>query len=128
MKKFFAVLLIVWAAAGCATTDATMRAFLGESSSDLVAILGRPDQQIPDGQGGEIWVYTEVQTATVEPERTQPGEMYGLSSANDPRNAYNGYSARYGRADNNFSHQISRTVSQKFYINAAHKIYRCVRE
>ena len=74
MKTFLTVLL-----AGCffftGCVSHAMKSFVGHSSAELAASWGSPTERIPDGSGGEVWVYSQQRTVTT------PGQVNTTASA-----------------------------------------------
>ena len=113
-----------------------MQGVLGKHYSDLVAARGLPDQKIPDGKGGEIWIYF------IKREWTTPGHVdttfnstgYNHGSFEldqDPyfRNLYGSYSGRtevHGQA--NTTYTPARTggyiAHRAFFIDTDGIVYR----
>ncbi len=66
------IVLLFFILSGCSSTDAEMRAFVGQPSSQLLAQLGTPKLRAPDGHGGEIWSYLD-ESEGMSPALSGPG-------------------------------------------------------
>ena len=134
-KCLFLSIALVCLISGCAsgpTTDDMMKSWLGHHSSDLVARWGVPQNKVPDGQGGEVWIYSQVW------ENTSPGSSYttvqrqGYHSGNAQYNPYGyngsyaGNSTAYGTARTTYTPpQTSTWVSRRsFFVNSEGMIYK----
>lgn len=123
-------LLMPLALAGCITPDKAMKTFLGQHSSELVARWGPPQHKMPDGQGGEIWVYT------VHRQWTTPGQasttVYGIGNTygniydNPYGFSYQGNTSVYGYANTTWTPPQTQgyTSFRTFFINSDGIIYR----
>ena len=123
-------LIALVALAGCTSPDAAMKSFLGLHSSELVAQWGPPQDKTPDGDGGEVWSYSELRqwttpgqaNITVNGTRNSSGSIYG-----NPYGAtYQGNSSVYGNATTTYtpSQTHSYTARRSFFINSGGVIYR----
>ena len=58
--KYLGIILIVFIVfSGCASIEANLRQkYVGTHKNRLLGQRGFTDQKIPDGQGGEIWIYS----------------------------------------------------------------------
>lgn len=72
-----AALTLSIALTSCGTSDAGLKAFVGQPSSELLARLGTPRLRVPSENGGQIWIYEE------EPNPNQTGPMMP-GSLNNP--------------------------------------------
>lgn len=108
--RFFAVatLLCLASLAACTSTDAGMRAFVGQPSSELLARLGPPRLRAPGENGGQIWTYEE-ESRVMQPMSPIPGTL------NSPSNIGSQTSAL---ASPGF------TTKREFYIDAGGTIYK----
>lgn len=115
---------------GCVSPDKAMKSFLGQPSSELVAVWGAPQQRLPDGNGGEIWCYPQQR------EWTTPGQantsVYGTGNSNGNLN-WNPYGASYyGNSSVQANAQTTWTPPQShsylatrtFFVNPEGTVYR----
>lgn len=132
MKPQSLILLFLFAiiALGCMSPDSAMKSFLNQHSSELVARWGPPQQRMPDGQGGEIWIYSEQR------QWTTPGQVnttaygtantYGNVYRNPNGASYYGNSSAYGNATTTFTPAQTRgyAAHRSFFVNGDGIIYR----
>jgi hypothetical protein len=95
MKPLFFVLISILALCnltGCVSIHENMKSWMGHNFNDLIANWGPPQSTMPDGQGGQILIYSknkegttpgQARTNTYGPANTH-GNLYG--------NTYNGNS------------------------------------
>lgn len=126
----FIGLLLIGALSGCITPDAAMKSLLNQPTSELVARWGPPQQRMPDGQGGEIWIYLlqrqwttpgQVNT-TVNGTANSSGNLYG-----NPNGAtYQGNTNVSGTANTTYTPPKTDgyTAFREFFINSSGIIYR----
>jgi hypothetical protein len=115
---------------GCLSPDKAMQSFIGQHSSELVAHWGPPQTREPDGNRGEVWVYT------VNRQWTTPGQanttVYGTGNAygdvySTPYGAsYSGHSSVYANAQTTYTPPQTQgyTATRAFFINSEGVIYR----
>ena len=73
------VLALCLSLAGCSTLNKTMESWMGHDVNDLIASWGPPQTIIPDGHGGQIFLYPASKTWTTLGQATT--NIYGYKSA-----------------------------------------------
>lgn len=110
---------------GCMTPkkmDQMMSSWVGHSADDLIASWGPPQQTMPDGSEGQIFVYLEQRHYTT------PG--YSNTTSNAYATAYGNYNyataSGYGTSSTFTTppQSYAWTVSRTFWINKERRIYR----
>jgi len=62
--NIFTLFLILGSLSGCASIDTTMKSWMGHNVNDLIASWGPPQQVFSDGQGGQVFIYTQARQWT----------------------------------------------------------------
>jgi hypothetical protein len=115
---------------GCNTPSRAMQRFVGQPSTELIAQWGPPQERISDGQGGEIWIYSEQRqwttpgqaNTTVYGTRTSYGNLYG-----NPNGAeYYGNSSGQANITTTYTPPQTRgyTAHRSFFIDGNGTVYR----
>ena len=99
MRKIFQIFLVItviFAFSGCASRiNQVMKSWEGQHRNDLIASWGPPQQIMSDGQGGEIFVYTQVKQWTTPgqatTDTTASANIYGnqIYGSGTSRTTYN---------------------------------------
>jgi len=96
LPLFSIICALVLVLAGCATPSKTLASWLDHNSNELIASWGPPDRVFSDGQGGQIFVYTQT-TSWVQPGSTTT-TYTGNTTGSAITNYGNGQATTYGQA------------------------------
>jgi len=57
MRKTIALMVLALALTSCAMVNKSLDRFIGADSNDVRIEWGTPHEVLPDGAGGEVWIY-----------------------------------------------------------------------
>jgi hypothetical protein len=80
MKTFLGALCIVVLTTGCFTPTKEMQSFIGHPAADVAAAWGQPSSIMPDGNGGQVWIYTGERTFTTPGQVNTTAAAYGTTT------------------------------------------------
>jgi hypothetical protein len=121
-------LLCITILCGCFTPDRSMKRMLGKRRVDVIAEWGLPQRRMPDGDGGEIWVYfiQREWTTPGEANTTVTGTGNTVGQINTYAGTYQNNSSVYGNATTTYTPpQVHRSTSSRtFFLNGDGIVYR----
>lgn len=129
MKKILTALIsfcVFSSFLGCASINKTMESWMGHNVNDLIASWGPPQQTMSDGQGGQIFIYTQTR------QWTNPGQATTntFGQVNTYGSYYgNNYSGNtYGSAQSTTTYTPPKTYGYRsqrmFWVDSNGRIYR----
>lgn len=107
-----------------------MQRFVGQPSTELIAQWGPPQQRIPDGHDGEIWIYFEQRQWTtpgqVNTTAYATGNSYGNLHADPYGATYYGNGNVQATATTTYMPPQTRsyTAHRSFFIDSNGVVYR----
>lgn len=119
MKNILTTLIVAFLLSGCASKiNEKMESWMGHHKNDLIASWGPPQDIMDDGQGGEIFIYSNERTYTTP--GTSTTNTYGSASAFG--------NTAYGSATSTTHHTPAQTsgytAQRMFWIDGRGIIYR----
>lgn len=116
MKNIFvtlAALFMLINTPGCASINENMASWMGHNSNELIASWGPPQQIMPDGQEGQILIYSQARQWTTPGRATTNTYGSATTHGNLYGNTYQGNT--YGNATSTTSYTPAQTYGYSSY-------------
>lgn len=114
LKTFLIAILVILPLSSCSSINKQMASWVGHHQSQLIQSWGPPQNAVPDGNGGQILIYSQ----NVNLGQT-PGQMNTYHSGNIMGGMYSGNST----TSYTLPQQNTYSRTRMFYVNSEGVIY-----